>query len=215
MLARGGDPVFRARVIAVTDGDTLRVLTTDHRQIRVRLAEIDAPESGQPYGTRSKIELAAILFGQMVIIQPRGSDRYGRLVARVKVGDVDAGTEMIRLGAAWVFTRYSSDPTLPSIEVGARRARLGLWALPIEQRVPPWQWRISVQQNSRQILPALPARLLQFTGVRSDNTSQSCAGKRVCAQMSSCEEAIYHLRVCHQSRLDGDHDGKPCEKICG
>ncbi len=33
--------------------------------------------------------------------------------------------------------------------------------------------------------------------------------------MSSCEEAYYHLQICHNTRLDRDKDGIPCEKICG
>lgn len=39
--------------------------------------------------------------------------------------------------------------------------------------------------------------------------------RRTCGQMSSCEEANYHLDVCGDSRLDRDHDGVPCESICG
>src|SRR5260221_8326308 len=42
------------RVVGVADGDTLTLLTPDHRQVRIRLAEIDAPESRQPWGARAK-----------------------------------------------------------------------------------------------------------------------------------------------------------------
>jgi hypothetical protein len=32
--------------------------------------------------------------------------------------------------------------------------------------------------------------------------------------MSSCAEAQFYFRQCGLSRLDGDHDGVPCERLC-
>ena len=40
---------FPARVVGVTDGDTLAVLTAERWQVKIRLAGIDAPESGQDF----------------------------------------------------------------------------------------------------------------------------------------------------------------------
>lgn len=46
--------------------------------------------------------------------------------------------------------------------------------------------------------------------------ARSCSdGKRVCADMEDCGDAVFHLEQCGMSRLDGDSDGTPCEKICG
>jgi len=39
------------------------------------------------------------------------------------------------------------------------------------------------------------------------STSFTCSGKRLCAEMVSCE--------CGVSSLDRDHDGVPCEALCG
>lgn len=44
---------YSARVGGVSDGDTLTVLTAEKKQIKIRLAGIDAPESGQDFGSRS------------------------------------------------------------------------------------------------------------------------------------------------------------------
>ena len=42
------------RVVGVADGDTLTILDATNTQHKIRLADIDAPESGQPYGNRAK-----------------------------------------------------------------------------------------------------------------------------------------------------------------
>ena len=64
------------RVVRVIDGDTLEVLTIDHSPLRIRLAEIDAPEHGQPYGSRAKQALSGMTFGQTVSV---GGHRSRRL----------------------------------------------------------------------------------------------------------------------------------------
>lgn len=43
-------------------------------------------------------------------------------------------------------------------------------------------------------------------------TSFSCDGRKYCSQMRSCAEATYFLRNCPDTKLDGDHDGIPCEQ---
>lgn len=44
----------------------------------------------------------------------------------------------------------------------------------------------------------------------------ACGGRTRCTQMRSCAEATWVLRNCPNTRMDGDHDGVPCEgQWCG
>lgn len=132
---------LRGRVVGITDGDTLTLLSVRHEEIRIRLSDIDTPERGQPYGDRARQSLSDLAFGRDARIEVRDTDRYGRTVGRVFVGAVDVNAELVRRGSAWVFRRYSNDPVLLRLEADARSARRGLWALPEAQRLPPWEWR--------------------------------------------------------------------------
>jgi endonuclease YncB( thermonuclease family) len=129
------------RVVGISDGDTLTLLTGRREQVRIRLSDIDTPERGQPYADRARQALSDLAFGKAVRIAVRDSDRYGRTVGRVFAGAQDVNAEMIRRGAAWVFRRYSNDPALLRLEQIARTERRGLWGLPEAQRIPPWEWR--------------------------------------------------------------------------
>lgn len=48
-------------VTDIADGDTLTILDSSKRQVKIRLAGIDAPEKGQPFGNRSKNNLADLV----------------------------------------------------------------------------------------------------------------------------------------------------------
>lgn len=130
---------FRGRVVGVADGDTLTVLTPQLEQRRVRLAQIDAPESRQAFGTRSKQSLSIVCFGREALVRIEDIDRYGRVVGRVTCGGVDANAHQVRSGMAWVYRRYAHDAALFRLEDMARKQRVGLWVDP--EPVPPWEFR--------------------------------------------------------------------------
>jgi micrococcal nuclease len=128
-----------ARVIGVTDGDTLTAVRTGRPEV-IRLRGIDAPERGQAYCERAKQYAAALAFGQVVAVEAAGRDRYGRLLAEVRLPDGRSlNEELVRAGYAWWFRRYSADRTLAQLEAEARTGRRGLWADP--SPVPPWEYR--------------------------------------------------------------------------
>jgi endonuclease YncB( thermonuclease family) len=146
-------PAFAAtltgRVVKVTDGDTINVLINvlDHAntQYRIRLQGIDAPERKQAFGNASRKHLARLVAGKTVIVEWDKRDRYGRIVGKVLVGDVDVCLEQVRVGYAWHFKRYQHEQSpedrqlYAQAEDKARAERLGLWQ--DKNPTPPWEWR--------------------------------------------------------------------------
>lgn len=199
------------RVVGVSDGDTITVLDAEKRQIKVRLAEIDTPESGQPYGSRAKQELSELIFNKMVTVKVQDTDRYGRTVGRVYVDGLDVNAEMVRRGAAWVYRQYAKDQSLYALEHQARQDRRGLWGLPEAEQIPPWEWRHAKRGPSTREV-RIPTNTQPSS--RSIGQGFSCGDKTTCGQMSSCAEARFYLEQCGLDRLDRDKDGVPCESLC-
>ncbi len=127
------------KVVSIADGDTLTVLVAGNKQERIRLAEIDAPESKQPFGQRSKQSLTRMCGGKTAVVTVSSTDRYGRNIGRVVCDGVDTSKEQVRLGMAWVYTGYSKDRSLPPLQAQARASKTGLWADP--HALEPWLWR--------------------------------------------------------------------------
>ena len=75
---------YTGKVVSVVDGDTLKILTADRQELKIRLTEIDAPEKKQPFGQQSKEALASICAGQQAHVESAGKDRYKRILGRVK-----------------------------------------------------------------------------------------------------------------------------------
>lgn len=215
---------FLARVVGVTDGDTIKVLDEGNKQHTIRLAEIDAPERGQPWGDRSRQALAALVFSKTVSVQQTDTDRYGRVVARVFADGEDINRTMVEVGAAWAYRQYLTDETLIATEARARRERVGLWSMGETQTVAPWEWRQGervgngARSDPENVTPVQSLLATPVSSVRSDRHAVdqfSCSGNRYCPQMSSCAEANFYLRQCGVSSLDGDSDGEACEVLCG
>ncbi len=81
----------------------------------------------------------------------------------------------------------------------AKRCNPELARVHVENPIPPWEWRKGERTSNR-----TAATGAVFT----------CGTKRYCREMTSCKEAQFYLRQCGLTRLDGDKDGVPCEKIC-
>lgn len=130
---------LKGRVIRVLDGDTIEVLQ-DEKPVRIRLANIDAPEKKQAFGRRSTNQLKGLVVAQPVTVTYTQTDRYGRIIGHVfTTNGIEANRWMVQSGAAWVYERYNTDKALPALQREAQQQKRGLWA--DRQPVPPWVWR--------------------------------------------------------------------------
>ena len=134
---------FRARVVSIGDGDTIRVRHGAKLET-IRLACIDAPEMAQvPYGDQARRYLQTRLrLEQEVTIHPLNTDRYGRTVAEV-IGEINLNLALVEDGQAFVYPKYLGQcdaHEYREAEYRARRHRFGVWQAPggIER---PWQFR--------------------------------------------------------------------------
>jgi endonuclease YncB( thermonuclease family) len=138
------------QVARVLDGDTLEVIV-GKRRVRVHVNGVDAPELRQPWGKQARTALEQMVIGQSVDLLPVGPDRGSKLTAVVFVGEAEVGAALVSAGNAWAdrHALRPSDAGLCEVEQSAREGRLGLWSLPLAQRVAPWEYRGLFLHNAR------------------------------------------------------------------
>ncbi len=208
-LRPGSGQEFTAKVIAVLDGDTVLIKRASGL-VKIRLAEIDAPEKAQTFGETSKLSLSGMVLGKQVKVVSQAVDQYGRLVAHLSLDGLDVNAEQIRRGLAWEYSNFHSNKALIALQHEAMQVPRGLWAQ--SNPTPPWEWRkqhpstVSAQTNATASSAATHAKTALH--------DPSCGSKKHCSEMSSCEEARFYLARCGVKALDGDGDGTPCENLC-
>eukprot|EP00697_Spironema_sp_BW2_P015698 gnl/Spiro4/664_TR377_c0_g1_i1.p1 gnl/Spiro4/664_TR377_c0_g1~~gnl/Spiro4/664_TR377_c0_g1_i1.p1 ORF type:complete len:150 (-),score=10.59 gnl/Spiro4/664_TR377_c0_g1_i1:439-888(-) len=139
LLAAISQSELTGTVVRISDGDTIRILTDDGREQKIRLAGIDAPESDQPYGSESRKVLAALVAGKTVVVKHKGQYHQKRLVGQVYMDGRNIQMEMVEMGAAWHARRYSKSIEQEGMQCEARTESRGLWALP--NPISPDEWR--------------------------------------------------------------------------
>lgn len=155
--AAAKDPIriVEGKVVKVSDGDTVQVVTADGTKLKSRLYGIDAPETpkgnhrngkvnkpGQPYGEEAERALAQKIAGKAIRLEIMDIDQYKRMVSRIILNGRDINQEMVREGWAWAYKQYLQSPYASEYigaEKQARAARLGLWQQGNPQ--PPWEFR--------------------------------------------------------------------------
>ena len=140
-LAMGGAGCsrdFTGQVVGVTDGDTF-VVMHDGQRVPVRLWQVDAPESVQPFGSRARQALSRLVYQRQAQVRFVERDEQGRVVAQVTVDGRDINREIVTLGMAWAEPGTPPEALMSAVQQAARSRRLGLWEDP--HPVPPWEWR--------------------------------------------------------------------------
>jgi len=128
------------RVVRIADGDTLSLLDASNTQHKIRFFGIDAPESDQPHGNRSREALAALVSGKRLGVVVIEEDDYGRKVGTVYADGRNVNLALVEQGHAWWYQYFArQEHALEAAEREARSARRGLWAG--SDPTPPWDWR--------------------------------------------------------------------------
>jgi len=128
---------YSAKVVSITDGDTITVADSTGRQEEIRLAGIDAPERDQAFGSESTRRLAAMVSDKTVTLEcKKERDKYGRLVCKVLLGTADVCLDQVKAGMAWHYKQYQDDQgpadreAYAAADCTAMKARTGLWRDP-------------------------------------------------------------------------------------
>jgi len=150
---------------------------------------MNTPEMDEFCGSEAKAVNVGLVEGQTVrlVKDVSETDRYGRLLRYVYVGDIFVNAELVRQGYANAAT-YPPDVAYADLfvqlEAEARAAGRGCWAAPSSP---------------------------------TSGTAWNCIGNIYnCSDFASCAEVMSYWYACpgDPSRLDGDNDGKPCESLC-
>lgn len=143
------------KIVYVDDGDTVVLLRADRTRVKIRLSDIDAPESmhgekrpGQPYSQISTDYLKSLVHGKSVNALCYENDRYTRSVCRIEIDGESINLKMVQAGLAWANganSKYVRDARVYEAELSARKKALGVWSQP--KQVAPWKWRKDCWNN--------------------------------------------------------------------
>lgn len=154
---------------SVIDGDTIAIGRT-----RIRLHGIDAPEMdqecqakrGKTYkcGVVARKVLSDLLKGRIVKCKGNERDAYGRLIAKCFVKQLDVGEQMVLIGRALAYRKYSTDYVRS--ENAAKSMREGMWR---GKFIPPWEWRREHRADAANTLRQEPNQKCLIKGNISRN----------------------------------------------
>lgn len=144
---------FKAKVVSVTDGDSITVLHDNNRE-KVIFYGIDCPELKQEYGAEARKFTDDSCYGKVVTIDVQGQDPRGRTIGRVRLSDgTDLNKELVKRGLAWWSDKYApNDKPLKQLHIAAKTGKIGLWAIP--NAIPPWIFRNGEKSVKATIRPA-------------------------------------------------------------
>ena len=127
------------KVVKVSDGDTVTILTSNKTQHKIRLNDIDAPEKKQAFGNKSKDNLAKYIAGRTVTVEYQKKDKYKRILGTIYYNNRDINLQQVKDGYAWVYKQYSNKQNYIKAEREARSSKKGLWR--DNNPTEPWEYR--------------------------------------------------------------------------
>ncbi|WP_027358057.1 thermonuclease family protein [Desulforegula conservatrix] len=201
-------PVFalEGKVVGISDGDTVTVLTPEKQQIKVRLYGVDCPESHQDYGQKAKQFTSDLVFSKTVDLEKIDTDRYGRTVGVIKVGNTVLNEELLKNGFAWYYGQYCKKPFCSQwqqLESQAKSKKAGLWAG--NSPVAPWDFRKNKRAGDE-------------SSDKAQSNQQIAAGfngntKSMVFHQASCKN--YDCKNCSEHFASRDEAIKAGYKPCG
>lgn len=188
---------WTGRIVGVSDGDTITVLTEDKQQIKVRVYGVDCPEKGQDFGSRAKQFTSDQVFGKTVNIDPITIDRYGRTIGIVDVNGANLSRLIIESGMGWVYDDYCKMlecDEWKKMQDAARSKKIGIWS--IKDPTPPWDFRHAEKKKDVERENSSAARS-RSTSTRSEPSA------RFGSEGSSPRESTGSTWVNSYTRKDG------------
>ena len=131
------------QVRRVVDGESIEADVSGFGRLPIRLANVDAPEHGQPWGREACEALTRLVRGGSPEFRLLYRDQYARVIGLVSVKGNVVNEQLVRDGHAWAYERYLPDwlrARYKGFERTARDSGAGLWGVDAKP-VPPWEWR--------------------------------------------------------------------------
>jgi micrococcal nuclease len=210
-------------VSRVVDGDTIEISPAVEGVNEVRLIGVDTPETKdpneevEPFGPEASEFATSELQGQEVGVEldAETTDRYGRLLAYVYLGEAMFNETLIEEGYAQVW--FIPPNTLHEAKFfgaqdGARAGLAGIWALPLEQQCLLANHGNGIGEGEPGCVQEQPP---QYAPEPQPAPSAPAVpgGDVDCSDFSSSLEAQDYLLPGDPHRLDADGDGQACDSL--
>jgi len=198
---------WEGRVVRVLDGDTVEVLNSQNQTTRVRLYGIDTPEKSQDFGQKAKQFTLSLVGSKTVDVEAIDTDRYGRTVGVITLGNTVLNAEILKAGYAWYYAQYCKKDFCgewQQLESQARSSKIGLWSISNPQ--PPWDFRKYQKKSNTNANTATIKQDISESGEYHGNTGSKKFHQKSC-QHFNCKNCttIFNSR---QKALDAGYD--PC-----